>query len=99
MAKKDTELQQVAVWAVIAIAAIVILVLFMLRSPVENTGSYVYAGGYKQYEPNEACQVNGCTLASVLEHADYPKSFRTEMAACDCGAFGIRYVPLRVYVY
>ena len=99
MAKKDTELQQVAVWAAVAIVAIVILVLFLLKSPIDSTGSFTYAGGYKQYEPNEACQVNGCTLVSIRMHGDNPTSYRTEMAVCNCGAYGVRYVPLRIHVY
>ncbi len=92
------ELVKMGIISVLAILAIVVIVLFLLGNP---TGLFVNsgnAGTYNQYEPNEACELNGCRLSSIAIMRTHPKASRTMMALCDCNGFE-RMVPLNVNLY
>jgi len=93
---EDRELMKVGIWAIVAIIAVVILVLFMMRSPV--TGQYTSTLVYNQYEPHEACEINGCVWDAELQHGVFINPFSTPAAGCRCG-LEIRYIPLIQRLY
>ena len=96
MSNEDRELMKIGIWAIVAIIAVVILVLFMLRSPV--TGQYTSTGTYNQYEPKEACKIQGCEWNAELQHGMFVNPFSTPQAGCYCHGV-VTYVPLIQRLY
>lgn len=78
------------VWACIAIAVIVGTVLVVLPSP---TGEYIADGTYIQYEPREACELNGCVFDLELQRQVVRNPFHEPSVGCFCDG-QVTYFPL-----
>lgn len=94
--KKNTELVRIGIWSVIAILAIVLFVLFTLKQTA--TGQFTSTGVYNQYEPKEACEIQGCVWDLALQQGMYINPFTTPSAGCYCNGV-VTYVPLIVPLY
>ena len=85
------ELLSVGYAGAFAIIVIVAIVLFFLGPA--TTGSYVTTGTYIQYEPMEACTLNGCTWNLELQKSMYRNPFSEPSAVCICDGTAVT-IPL-----